>query len=444
MFFEERREREKEDSVHRAVVQTRSELEEPLAVDVSQLLPMGYHGNESESTRFSQEKKALEDQADDRKKQISKEEQERLQSELQELRAKLEKKLETEKSQKEMVEAKLLETGQALENCHKQLAQKGWEAADALAAANDEMARQRSESDERQRRLEEEAVLLRRKVEDLLAAQNSKVVDSVDSTLRQKVGSLEVQLQSKIRELEEQSAYVKQLEDSARLSATEAAQQAAQQAAKVGLVGTVAPPSEEEQEKIAELRSKLWAREDELVSVRSELEAFKKDASLEESRHLKQTAKQQKLEEERDELKVKLEHCQSRLLAADAESLAIESDAGEEQLLAVRQEKQQFHHQLQGVAQDLTQTLRDLETKAVADDCPQQLGETKRALTHLQEQIALVCDELLVERPTSRTKKAGQQKSRGSAEHATAAFKVLSAEHEELQSKHEQLQHGQT
>ena len=337
----------------------------------------------------------------------------------------MEQKLETEKAQKEMMEAKLAETASALDSAQKQLAQKGWEAADALAAVNDEMARQRSVSDERQRLLEEETLQLRRRMEDLLA-QNSKVADS--SLLRQKM-ELEVQLQSKVQELQEQSAYVKQLEESARLAATQAAQ--ATKASRT---------SEEEREKFAELRSKLWAREDELVAVRSELEAFKKDASMEESRHQEQLAKQHRIEEERDEFKGKLEKLQTMQLEVDQLGEA----GDDEQLLVVREEKKQFHHQLQGVAQDLTSTLRELETKAVAEECPKQLGATKRALTHLQEQITLVCEELLSERPTDRKKKALQQKSRGSSEHATAAFQVLSVEHDELQSKHEKMHRGQT
>ena len=323
------------------------------------------------------------------------------------------------------MEAKLAETASALDSAQKQLAQKGWEAADALAAVNDEMARQRSVSDERQRLLEEETLQLRRRMEDLLA-QNSKVADS--SLLRQKM-ELEVQLQSKVQELQEQSAYVKQLEESARLAATQAAQ--ATKASRT---------SEEEREKFAELRSKLWAREDELVAVRSELEAFKKDASMEESRHQEQLAKQHRIEEERDEFKGKLEKLQTMQLEVDQLGEA----GDDEQLLVVREEKKQFHHQLQGVAQDLTSTLRELETKAVAEECPKQLGATKRALTHLQEQITLVCEELLSERPTDRKKKALQQKSRGSSEHATAAFQVLSVEHDELQSKHEKMHRGQT
>ena len=341
----------------------------------------------------------------------------------QEFRAKLEKKLEAETSQKELMESKLADTVEALEAAQKQLAQKGWEAANALAAMNDEMVRQRSTSDERQKVLEDETILLRRKVEDLLAKQSEA------PPIRQ---DFEAQLQRKVQELQEQSVYIKQLEDSARLAATEAARAAT--ATKM--------VSEEEREKFAELRSKLWAREDELVSVRSELEAFKKDALLVESRHEEQLARQKQLEEERDALSVKLDQCQKGTQEAkQLEVDTLERCAEEEQLLVVKQEKEQFHQQLQGVASDLTATLKELETKSVTGQCPRELGATKRALTHLQEQITSVCEELLLERPMARKKKAGQQKSRGSAEHSSTAFQVLSIEHEELQSKHEQLQH---
>ena len=344
----------------------------------------------------------------------------------QEFRAKLEKKLEAETSQKELMESKLAETLQALEATQKQLAQKGWEAANALAAMNDEMVRQRSTSDERQKVLEDETIVLRRKVEDLLAKQ------SEGPPVRQR--DFEAQLQRKVQELQEQSVYIKQLEDSARLAATEVARAAT--ATKM--------VSEEEREKFAELRSKLWAREDELVSVRSELEAFKKDALLVESRHEEQLAKQKQLEEERDALSVKLDQCQKGTQEAnqlEVDTLDTLERCEEEQLLVVKQEKEQFHQQLQGVASDLTATLKELETKSVTGQCPRELGATKRALTHLQEQITSVCEELLLERPMARKKKAGQQKSRGSAEHSSTAFQVLSIEHEELQSKHEQLQH---
>lgn len=335
----------------------------------------------------------------------------------------MEKKLEAETSQKELMESKLADTVEALEAAQKQLAQKGWEAANALAAMNDEMVRQRSTSDERQKVLEDETILLRRKVEDLLAKQSEA------PPIRQ---DFEAQLQRKVQELQEQSVYIKQLEDSARLAATEAARAAT--ATKM--------VSEEEREKFAELRSKLWAREDELVSVRSELEAFKKDALLVESRHEEQLARQKQLEEERDALSVKLDQCQKGTQEAkQLEVDTLERCAEEEQLLVVKQEKEQFHQQLQGVASDLTATLKELETKSVTGQCPRELGATKRALTHLQEQITSVCEELLLERPMARKKKAGQQKSRGSAEHSSTAFQVLSIEHEELQSKHEQLQH---
>lgn len=334
----------------------------------------------------------------------------------------MEKKLEAETSQKELMESKLADTIQALEATQKQLAQKGWEAANALAAMNDEMVRQRSTSDERQKVLEDETILLRRKVEDLLAKQ------SEGPPVRQ---DFEAQLQRKVQELQEQSVYIKQLEDSARLAATEVARAAT--ATKM--------VSEEEREKFAELRSKLWAREDELVSVRSELEAFRKDALLVESRHEEQLAKQKQLEEERDALSVKLDQCQKDTQEATQLEVDTLERCEEEQLLVVKQEKEQFHQQLQGVASDLTTTLKELETKSVTGQCPRELGATKRALTHLQEQITSVCEELLLERPMARKKKAGQQKSRGSAEHSSTAFQVLSIEHEELQSKHEQLQH---
>lgn len=287
---------------------------------------------------------------------------------------------------------------------------------------NDEMVRQRSTSDERQKVLEDETILLRRKVEDLLAKQPE------GPPVRQ---DFEAQLQRKVQELQEQSVYIKQLEDSARLAATEVARAAT--ATKM--------VSEEEREKFAELRSKLWAREDELVSVRSELEAFKKDALLVESRHEEQLAKQKQLEEERDALSAKLDQCQKDTQEAQQLEVDTLERCEEEQLLVVKHEKEQFHQQLQGVASDLTATLKELETKSVTGQCPRELGATKRALTHLQEQITSVCEELLLERPMARKKKAGQQKSRGSAEHSSTAFQVLSIEHEELQSKHEQLQH---
>ena len=119
---------------------------------------------------------------------------------LQELRGKLEKKLETEKAQKEMMEAKLAEAASALETAQKQLAQKGWDAADALAAVNDEMARQRSVSDERQRLLEEELMQVRRRMEDLLAT-NCRAAADASTSSRQK--ELEIQLQSKVGHVQE-------------------------------------------------------------------------------------------------------------------------------------------------------------------------------------------------------------------------------------------------
>ena len=113
----------------------------------------------------------------------------------------------------------------------------------------------------------------------------------------------------------------------------------------------------------------------------------------------------------------------------------------ETELQVLKDEKQEFHHQLQGVARDLTLTLRELESKAPQSECPKQVEATKQALSHLQEQIATVCEELLTERPTARQKKAGQQKSRGSAEHASAALTAVSSENEQLHRSCQQLQH---
>ena len=77
--------------------------------------------------------------------------------------------METEKSQKQMLETKLAEVFSDLDVAQKQLAQKGWEAAQALAAANDEMLRQRSASEELSRAEKEGIAMLKKKIEELEA-----------------------------------------------------------------------------------------------------------------------------------------------------------------------------------------------------------------------------------------------------------------------------------
>lgn len=132
-----------------------------------------------------------------------------------------------------------------------------------------------------------------------------------------------------------------------------------------------------------------------------------------------------------------------RLEQLEGQAGQIDSDGlGEIELQELKDEKKEFHHQLQGVARDLTLTLRELESKTPGGECPKQVEATKQVLGHLQEQIATVCEELLIERPTARQKKAGQQKSRGSSEHASAALTAVSSENEQLQSACQQLQLG--
>eukprot|EP00913_Durusdinium_trenchii_P008637 g8111.t1 len=217
---------------------------------------------------------------------------------------------------------------------------------------------------------------------------------------------------------------------------------------------------------MVKLREKLSAREDELVSVRSQVESLKKEVCSLEAKRLKEQleasgaerdfskqlatlkedtvrqrceerakfdAEQQRLREEKDILQVRLEQLEGQAGQIDSDGL------GEIELQELKDEKKEFHHQLQGVARDLTLTLRELESKTPGGECPKQVEATKQVLGHLQEQIATVCEELLIERPTARQKKAGQQKSRGSSEHASAALTAVSSENEQLQSACQQL-----
>lgn len=342
---------------------------------------------------------------------------------------KLEAELEAERSQKQMVETKLEEASRALASAQEQLAQKGWEAAQALAAVNDEMHQQRSASEGRHKALEEEVVLLKTKREELQAQVTKASVEKKE---------LESQLQRSLQELMEQAAKI--FDDQKSRS--------------------------EEEAEMVKLREKLSAREDELVSVRSQVESLKKEVCSLEAKRLKEQleasgaerdfskqlatlkedtvrqrceerakfdAEQQRLREEKDILQVRLEQLEGQAGQIDSDGL------GEIELQELKDEKKEFHHQLQGVARDLTLTLRELESKTPGGECPKQVEATKQVLGHLQEQIATVCEELLIERPTARQKKAGQQKSRGSSEHASAALTAVSSENEQLQSACQQL-----
>ena len=75
-------------------------------------------------------------------------------------------RLEACAAEKQMLEARLTEAMQDLEEVRKQLTEKGWEAAEAAALAGREMAKQRSESDDKCRLLEKEQAALRDKLHD--------------------------------------------------------------------------------------------------------------------------------------------------------------------------------------------------------------------------------------------------------------------------------------
>ena len=165
-----------------------------------------------------------------------------------------------------------------------------------------------------------------------------------------------------------------------------------------------------------QIRERLMARENELLSVRSELEQVRE--ALSKSREFeKGSFNLQVLEEERDALKARLE---------------LEVPAVEE----VVKEKQHVHQQLQIVAKDLTLALGELDG---GEHCPRQMQLTKQVLTNLQEQITSVCEELLIERPMSRRRR---EKSSRSSEHAGLALQVIASEHEDLQRSCKKLNLG--
>ncbi|CAE7679261.1 DODA, partial [Symbiodinium sp. CCMP2456] len=101
-------------------------------------------------------------------------------------------RLEAAVAEKQVLEARLAEALQDVEEARKQREEKGWEAAEAAASANREMARQRSESDEKYRLLEKEHSSVRDKLQSALS-------ELAQAESQKKV--LELQVETKCQQL---------------------------------------------------------------------------------------------------------------------------------------------------------------------------------------------------------------------------------------------------
>ena len=114
-------------------------------------------------------------------------------------------RLEAAVAEKQVLEARLAEALQDVEEARKQREEKGWEAAEAAASANREMARQRSESDEKYRLLEKEHSSVRDKLQSALS-------ELAQAESQKKV--LELQVETKcqqLKDLEERQAQAEKL-----------------------------------------------------------------------------------------------------------------------------------------------------------------------------------------------------------------------------------------
>ena len=123
-------------------------------------------------------------------------------------------RLEAAVAEKQVLEARLAEALQDVEEARKQREEKGWEAAEAAASANREMARQRSESDEKYRLLEKEHSSVRDKLQSALselaqAESQKKVLELQVETKNQQLSDLEERQE---RELAAQAEKLEQMQ----------------------------------------------------------------------------------------------------------------------------------------------------------------------------------------------------------------------------------------
>ena len=125
-------------------------------------------------------------------------------------------RLEAAVAEKQVLEARLAEARRDLEEAQKQLTEKGWEAAEAAASTSREMAKQRSENEEKCKLLEKEQAALREKLQS--AQSQLTQAESQQQLLELQVQTKDQQLLD-LEERKEVTAQAQKLEDLERHAA---------------------------------------------------------------------------------------------------------------------------------------------------------------------------------------------------------------------------------
>eukprot|EP00439_Symbiodinium_sp_Y106_P012041 s5670_g1.t2 len=190
-------------------------------------------------------------------------------------------RLEAAVAEKQVLEARLAEALQDVEEARKQREEKGWEAAEAAASANREMARQRSESDEKYRLLEKEHSSVRDKLQSALselaqAESQKKVLELQVETKNQQLSDLEERQE---RELAAQAEKLEQMQVEVDRLTTELSKASqGSPAEEFKRAEELRPRSQSENEgsekdrKIQELQAQLDEVSQQLNQVQAELE----------------------------------------------------------------------------------------------------------------------------------------------------------------------------
>ncbi|CAE7335092.1 unnamed protein product [Symbiodinium sp. KB8] len=303
-------------------------------------------------------------------------------------------RLEAAVAEKQVLEARLAEALQDVEEARKQREEKGWEAAEAAASANREMARQRSESDEKYRLLEKEHSSVRDKLQSALselaqAESQKKVLELQVETKCQQLTDLEERQE---RELAAQAEKLEQTQVEVDRLTTELSK--ASQGSPAEEFKSVAeelrPRSESENDgsekdrKIQELQAQLDEVSQQLNQVQAELE----QRSIEAAEALVDIG------QDVDAIEWESGQRGRKLEAQIAEITEMEKDA-EETVEALSEELDRCNAKLaasENKRRELEYHLEDTSAKltSVQDELAQCQIDTAQALTAASDDLALL------------------------------------------------------
>ncbi|CAE7294445.1 unnamed protein product, partial [Symbiodinium necroappetens] len=307
-------------------------------------------------------------------------------------------RLEAAVAEKQVLEARLAEALQDVEEARKQREEKGWEAAEAAASANREMARQRSESDEKYRLLEKEHSSVRDKLQSALselaqAESQKKVLELQVETKCQQLTDLEERQE---RELAAQAEKLEQTQvevDRLTTELSKASQGSPAEDRCTGsidflelLLESVASPVRSE----SDLALRPWRQ----VCPRSENDGSEKDRKI------------QELQAQLDEVSQQLNQVQAELEQRSIEAAEALVDIGQD-VDAIEWESGQRGRKLEAQIAEITEMEKDAEETVEAlseelDRCNAKLAasenkrreleyhleDTSAKLTSVQDELA--------------------------------------------------------